>query len=118
MVCVATSHAPAARSPASPREPLSYKFDRRRSSRREVGCWMPATFADGAGNFGITGVQVKDASWSGMGVRAASYVAPGMTLALHQPGCRLASVMGTVVRCTRDEGGFLLGLDVGPSRAA
>lgn len=79
---------------------------------------MPATFTDGEGRFGVTSVEVVDAGPNGLGLRAACSIEPGMTLALHAPGCRFPAVTATVVRCIEGTDGYRIGLSTSPSRAA
>lgn len=118
MVCVAATWAPAALCERSAEEPVSYKFDRRRGRRLPAPCSMPATYSDGEGRFGVTCVEVVDAGPAGMGLRAACFVEPGMTVSLHTPGCRFPAVTAKVVRCIPSDDGFRIGLSTRPERAA
>lgn len=118
MVCAAGLRAPAALSERDAEEPVSYKFDRRRGVRRLAPGWLPATFADGAGRFGIAGVEIVDACPAGLGVRSNCEIAPGMSVSLHPYGCRFPALTGTVVRCAAHAEGYEVAISTLPGRAA
>ncbi len=119
MVCVAAQRAPAVLPERHADEPyFSYKFDRRQGPRHPASYSMPASYTDGRGRFGVTSVDVVDASSGGLGLLAACAIEPGMTLSLHAPGCRFPAVTATVVQCVASEDGYRLGLATHPKRAA
>jgi hypothetical protein len=119
MVCAAALRAPAVLPERDAEEPVSYKFDRRRGLRRAAPGWLPATFTDGAGRFGVAGVDVLDAGPGGLGLRSNRPIEPGMTISLHHPGARFAAITATVIRCTPGDGEtYLIGLSTTPRRAA
>jgi hypothetical protein len=118
MVCAATLRASLVLPEREAEVADSYKFDRRRGPRRFAPGWLSATYGDGDGHFGVASVQLIDAGPAGLGMRTRAHLQPGMSVSLHPPGARFASLTATVVRCTPDEDGYTIGLSTLPVRAA
>ncbi len=75
---------------------------------------VPATYSDGRGHVGITSLELLDTSVSGLGVRCASPIGPGMIVAIRPDSARggigLSWLTALAVRSTRDGNHYRVGL--------
>lgn len=97
---------------ADPDAPMSVtQSDRRKTPRREMKGGAMAVFSSGLGAGTLVRVSLRDASWTGIGIKCPVKVEPGACVSLVPDDSMWPRQTGIVVRCEPDdEGGFLVGL--------
>lgn len=96
----------------------SYRFDRRRATRRPITGEPMAIFSDAEGRHLLARVELADSSDSGLGFLSPLPVEPGMGVALNTQGPGLPRFVGTVARCEPAGHAYRIGVRGAAVRAA
>ncbi|MCC6676060.1 MAG: hypothetical protein IT436_02845 [Phycisphaerales bacterium] len=114
-LCVPVSDETAA-APSGPAS--SYRFDRRRGTRRPAQGEPMAIFSDADGRHLIARVELLDSSDSGLGFLCPLAVEPGMGVALNTAGPGRPRFVGLIARCERQGQAYRIGVLGSSIRAA
>ncbi len=94
------------------------RLERRGSARVPARGEMVATFRGADGRIGLTRVELVDSSDGGVGLLSPVAIEPGMTVTLRDARTRQPWTDAACVRCTREVGGYRVGLRLGHRLAA
>ncbi len=87
-----------------------FKLERRREERHAAEGTLSASYSNGVDRFGITHLELVDRSPGGLCVKSHVRIEPGETITICPEGSTIPWVSARAVRCTENDGAFLVGM--------